>query len=76
MDAASKTKEAWSAPGRRKITPGPARQVDTDFEQHARSYLKTRTRSKGTTGCDEQLDGLCPSGGGGVANTPRPLLIG
>jgi hypothetical protein len=31
-------KQAWSAPARRKITPGPARKVDTDFEQHARSY--------------------------------------
>jgi hypothetical protein len=30
----SKTKEAWSAPVRRKITPGPARQVGTDAEQH------------------------------------------
>ena len=46
-------REAWSAPARRKISPGPARQVDTDFEQHARSYLKTRTRSKGTTGCEQ-----------------------
>jgi hypothetical protein len=60
-----KTKEAWSAPACRKITPGPARQVDTDFEQHAptiaptaprnarnyaRNYLKTRTRSKGIAG--------------------------
>jgi hypothetical protein len=52
MDAARLEKtEAWSAPARRKITPGPARQAGhTHAAQHARSYLKTRTRSKGTAG--------------------------
>jgi hypothetical protein len=64
--------EAWSAPARRKIAPGPARQAGhTHVAQHARSYLKSDTNAASTAVCQQHAS----PGRGRCCHHPPGLLM-
>jgi len=62
-------REAWSAPARRKIAPGQAK--NRQAAQHARNYLKAYTKAASTAGSQQQAS----PGRGEVLPTPPCLLV-
>jgi hypothetical protein len=75
MDAARLEKrEAWSAPARRKIAPGPAKTGRSHARCAACKKLPENTHTQQRHSRRSSVTGL-PRAGEAVTNTPRPLLM-